>query len=262
MIISPNCVSIADESVKPLDNVFGVLSYFARDGLRAVNHDNGQRQCSRSSNLSVGLLPARVFRNDNVNRIAGQEIALRRFRKRRTGKDNVYIWRQCSLTTWWINRPSNIRVLRRSCKRSEVETAERQENPLSRLTKSSNGRGHIWNAYPPVLRRLHPCRTSERDQWDAGISACVSCVLRDLRGKWMRCVDDHSNPLLGNVIRKSLYAAETASARFDWLNFWCFGSASQRDSRVITRIICNEPRQLTRFAGTAKDEDAHVRTCT
>ncbi len=189
----------------------------------------GDTERTGSRDLSISRTSATVFRDDHVNGVRQQQLALLPFRERPTTQDVARMRnRQRRLNR--IDASNHVMMLRRAGKCLEVLTTERQEHMPGRFTQSANGRLCINDIYPAIALDRTPRRSANRKQGCTGSCGCLRRVCRDRGRVGMRGIDQEMNRRSEEILRQSIDASEPPAPRRYGLIQWCSRAPRERHS--------------------------------
>jgi hypothetical protein len=225
---------------------------------RTSQQDDGQAEHSRRRDLAVGRRSTAVLGDDHVDGVCDQQCPIVRLGEWTTAGDIGGVW----YGERRINRldaAHEIVVLRRLREGADLGLAERNKNTTRRFAECFHGRRGIRHVDPAVARERRPGRTPKREQWDACGCCRRSRIGRDDRSVRMRRVDEGIDAFGGEILRKTLGAAESADSHRRALRGRRRGAARKRDRYGHVRAFAETLRQASRLRGAAEYEDApHV----
>jgi len=223
--------------------------------LRPLDHDDGQLQFTRRSDLAACAFPAGVAGDDPFDAPRTHQIEFAGERER-SARDNQIGTRQQQRTSRGIDEAQRVGVLRFVCERRDMPPADGEEDIRPCFRQCSHGGRHIRDLNPAIAGRFDPWPALQRNQRRCRCVTRRNRVAADLGCERMGCIDHMREFVLPDDIGKAIGAAEAADTRRQRLIDRDLRSAGIGIDRVDPRSR-NSSRQRIGFARSAQDEDAH-----
>lgn len=225
---------------------------------RTAQQDDGQAEQPRRRDLAVGRRSTAVFGDDHVDGVCDQQCPIIGLGEWTTAGDIGSV-RYGERRINRFDAAHEIVVLRRLREGADLGLAERNKNTARCFAECFHCRRGIRHLDPAVAGERRPGRTPKREQRDACGYCRRGCISRDDRSVRMRRVDEGIDAFGGEILRKTLGAAESADSHRRALRGGRRGAARERDRYGHVRAFAETLRQASRLCGAAENEDApHV----
>ncbi len=223
---------------------------------RALNHHDRQAKRARRLDLGDGGIAAGVLGQNNLNAVIAEklDVVLRREGAARLNEDDV---RQSEGRGGQIDQAYNVSVLRRGLQLGEGEAADPAENLPGLGANRLDSGGHIRRKRPIVAGLGLPGRSFDGKQRRAGGRSRFDGVAAHLRGKGMRRVHQHIDPLVAQIADEPFDAAKPAASRRDRLGARRGSPAGEGKRGIETAVPGEQPCKRARFRGAPKEKNAH-----
>jgi len=221
---------------------------------RPCNHDDGQAQCPRGMQFRFRGGAPRVFRDDHLDAVFGEQLLVVNLRERPARGDDFCTARQ-GFGRRGIDAADEVFVPRCGGEGGEVLAADGQQDTARGVAQSGGGLGHVSDLLPVVALLGLPGRAFDEQQRDLRGTPGGGGVGAHLHGEGVGGDDQRLDALLFDIADEARHPAETAAAPGDVWQARRGGNAGQREHRAETRISRKQPSQSGGFAGAAQDED-------
>ena len=220
---------------------------------RARHHDHGKGECPRGVELGRGSRAAGVLGHDHVDGMAFEQGPLVLEFERPSRRDQFCTRGQ--LVEWRrFDASHDIEVLRGLAERREFGASCSEENPLRRFAERCGGFFDVFHRGPAIAVTLCPGRSANGKQIHTRDSRGFDRVRFHLPGKWMGCVDQNIEALLGEDAGETFGTAESAFAQLAWQLNRLRSTPGERNNDVIARIAIECAGEIGGLAAATKNE--------
>ena len=223
---------------------------------RTLDHDDRKTEVARSSDLRVGRRPARVLRDQDIDGLRLQKIALRLQIERAALQKQPALGRQ-STRLGRIDAPHEVIMVGSGAEGPHVLPADGEKHAARARAERGDGRFNARHRSPavavsgrPRLARQDQQRHVARLRRGKGVGGDTNC-------KRMSGIDDGLDTLGGQPLREPIGAAEAPNAIGNRRLCRSCSASGERKRREEAPIARQQPCQVVRFGRAAEDEDAH-----
>ena len=219
-----------------------------------ADHDYREAEHACRGDLAVGRLATAVLGDDNVHAMIFQKRPLRRLVERAALQDKLSIRRRF-LGIGGIDAAHDVEMLGTSSKRQKLLAADGEEDPARRFAENLSSMTNAFRLDPSVTFDRLPRRTLQCDERGPRFLRGKCSILGDARRERMRGIDQNAHAVFADIARQSLRASKTADADFPGLRARCCRASRKRQGDAQRGLAHEHLRELSRFAGSAKDQN-------